>query len=118
MLLFRCWYCNKRYAMPEERIGQRLVCTCQRRLRVPRRAGASSRDRTVVDWCVEFAVYGGGGALLGFLLGVVILSRVRVTRYGWLLIVGLTAAGFLAGGLGGERAINWIGRMIREREQS
>jgi hypothetical protein len=33
-----------------------------------------------------------------------------------MLVAGLTVVGFLAGTLGGERGVNWIGRMIRERE--
>jgi hypothetical protein len=122
MIRFRCWYCGRRYAMPEKRVGENLVCGCERRLRVPRRNDGSSRARTLADWCVELTVYGGGGALLGFLLAVVILSRLRLvlpfrSGGGW-LIVGCTLAGFLAGGLGGERGVNWVGRLIREREQS
>ena len=57
--------------------------------------------------------------MLGFGLGLLIVGQVggRVRR-AWLIIVGLTLAGFLIGGFGGERGINWIGRMIRDREQS
>jgi hypothetical protein len=63
-------------------------------------------------------VYGGGGALLGFGLAVVILSqlhRLATPRGGWVLVPALTVAGFLAGLLGGERGVNWVGQMIRER---
>jgi hypothetical protein len=34
------------------------------------------------------------------------------------LAVALTIAGFLLGVLGGERGVNWVGRLIREREDS
>ena len=48
----------------------------------------------------------------------VILSRIfRFTRYGWVMIVACTVLGFLAGLFGGEPGINWIGRMIRDREE-
>jgi hypothetical protein len=124
MLQFRCWYCNKRYAVADERAGERLTCTCRERLRVPRRSGGSSRDRRLADWCVEFAVYGGGGALLGFLVAVVIVSRLGLLgRFGLgpyggraALIALLTALGFLAGGLGGERGVGWLGSKIRRYE--
>jgi hypothetical protein len=117
VILFRCWYCGKRYARPEEQVGVKFVCTCKQRLRVPKRSGGNARWRTLGDVLIEFAVYGTGGGILGFLLGVVIVSRLYFVRQRWLLVVGLTLAGFLAGGFGGEAGVNWIGRMIREREQ-
>jgi hypothetical protein len=119
MIQFRCWYCNKRYAVPEHRIGERLTCTCQRLLRIPRRSGGNCRARTAADWLVEIVVYAGSGGLLGLGLALVILSRWRYVvelTGAWALIAGLTLAGFLAGLFGGERGINWVGRMIRERE--
>jgi hypothetical protein len=120
MIQFRCWYCNKRYTMPEQRIGDRLPCTCKNLLRVPRRNNGYCRVKSVTDWLVEAVVYGGGGAFLGFGLAVLILSQSRgliVTRRGsWALLATLTLAGFLAGLLGGERGLNWVGRMIRDRE--
>src|SRR5262245_40877632 len=119
MIQFRCWYCGRRYSVPQEQAGQRRVCGCKQRIRVPRQSGASSRDRRLVDWLIEFAVYGGGGGLLGFLLAVVILSRVRfqVLEVSWLVLIGFTLVGLLAGGLGGERFINWIGETIRGAQQ-
>ena len=47
------------------------------------------------------------------------VSRVPLFRLTgrWELIAGLTAAGFLAGTFGGERGVNWVGRMIRSREE-
>ncbi len=119
MIPFRCWYCNRRHAKPEQQVGQRFTCSCQRRLRVPKRSGGNCRVRAAVDWLVEALVYGGGGALLGFGLAVVILSQVRgfgTVELGWTLVPGLTLAGFLVGLLGGERGINWVGRLIRQSE--
>jgi hypothetical protein len=117
MIQFRCWFCNKRYAVPEVRAGERLTCSCRRLLRVPRHSGGNSRARTATDWLVESVVYGGGGALLGLGLSLLVLSRVRFARYGWAVVLACTAAGFLAGLIGGERGVNWMGRMIRDREQ-
>jgi hypothetical protein len=54
---------------------------------------------------------------LGFGLSLLIVSRVRTFGYGWMVIVACTAMGFLAGLFGGERGVNFIGRMIRDREQ-
>ena len=116
MIQFRCWFCDKRFALSEQRAGERFSCSCKRLLRVPRRSGGNSRARTLTDWLAEGFVYGGGGALLGLGLALLIISRVRFARYGWLLVVICTALGFFAGLFGGERGMNWLGRMIRERE--
>jgi hypothetical protein len=124
MIAFRCWYCGKRYAVAESRVGERITCTCRHLLRVPKRSGGNSRVKTAVDWLVETVVYGGGGALLGCGLAFLILSQLPrlmiVTgrlRYGWALVGGLTLLGLLFGTFGGERGVNWVGRMIRAREE-
>jgi hypothetical protein len=125
MIQFRCWFCNKYYAVKEGRVGEVLTCTCKRRLRVPKKSGGNCRARTAVDWLVETVVYGGAGALLGVGLGVVLLAQAG--RFGggtrfvgvWaaaVVIGGLGVLGFLAGLFGGERGVNWIGRMIRKHE--
>jgi hypothetical protein len=123
MIRFRCWYCNKRYAVAHERIGERILCTCERRVRVPKRSGGKCRVRTPIDYLVEGIVYGFGGALLGLGLGLLImagLSRALLfhSRDGWLLLIipGLTLVGFVAGLFGGEAGVNWIGRLIRQQE--
>ncbi len=77
MIQFRCWYCNKRYSVAEGRVGERLACTCENLLRVPKRSGGNSRVKTVLDWLIEITLYGGGGALLAFGLALLILSRWR-----------------------------------------
>ena len=126
MIVFRCWYCGKRYAVAEARVGERLTCTCRHPLRVPKRNGGNSRVKTATDWLVEVLVYGGGGAFLGGGLAFLLLSQLRwrglvAVRSGlkeaWALVGGLTLLGFLFGALGGERGINWVGRMIRAREE-
>jgi hypothetical protein len=120
MIQFCCWYCGKSYVVAEKRVGERLRCTCRNTLRVPRRTGGNSRVKTLADWAVEAVVYGGGGALLGLGLGVLILSQAgRLFGFlvdGWMFVGAFTAAGFLFGLLGGERGINWVGRKIRDRE--
>jgi hypothetical protein len=124
MIAFRCWYCGKGYVVAERRVGERIHCTCRRALRVPKRDGGNSRVKTPTDWLVEVVVYGGGGAFLGCGLAFLILSQLpRLTgrgtgllEVGWAFVGGLTLLGFLFGALGGERGINWVGRMIRERE--
>jgi hypothetical protein len=125
MIAFRCWYCGKRYAVAESRVGERITCTCRHLLRVPKRSGGNSRVKTAVDWLVEVVVYGGGGALLGCGLAFVILSQLPrlmvrtggMLEAGWAFVGGLTLLGFLFGALGGERGVNWVGRMIRAREE-
>jgi hypothetical protein len=119
MIQFRCWYCNRRYSVADNRAGDRLTCGCQRKVRVPAHSGGNSRVRTAVDWLVETVVYGGGGALLGFGLAILLLAKLRYLAPvldGWTAILVLTAVGFLAGFLGGERGVNWVGGMIRARE--
>jgi hypothetical protein len=117
---FRCWYCNKRYSVADNRIGQRITCTCKSLLRVPKRNGGPCRVKTLTDWLVETVVYGGGGGLLGFGLGVLILSQWRslvLLRHGWAMVATLTVLGFIAGLLGGEWGVNRVGRMIRDQEE-
>src|SRR5262245_53592945 len=119
MILFRCWYCGKRYAVAEARVGERMTCTCKHLLKVPKTSGGRTKVLRPVDLLIESVVYGGGGALLGLGLGFLIVSRLpffRVSGRG-LMIIALTLAGFLAGTFGGERGINWVGRMIRSREE-
>ena len=119
MILFRCSSCGKRYSVADGRIGELLTCSCGQHLKVPRVSGGSAKYRTWGDLGIELLVYGTGGGLLGFGLGLLIASQIYYGfRKSWLIIVGLTLAGFLIGGFGGERGINWIGRMIRDREQS
>jgi hypothetical protein len=123
MITFRCWYCGRTFAVAEARIGQRLTCTCKHELRVPKRSGGRCKVRRPVDWLIESVVYGGGGAILGFSLAMLLVFQTPAfvvggrLRAGGLLIAGLTVAGFLLGVLGGERGINWVGRMIRSREE-
>ena len=123
MIIFRCWFCGRRFGVPEARIGHRLTCTCKHELNVPKRSGGRCKVRRPVDWLIECVVYGGGGAVLGLGLALVVLFQIPVFVVGgrWresgLLIAGLTVAGFLLGVLGGERGINWIGRLIRAREE-
>ena len=117
MISFRCWYCNRQFVKPEAQVGSRFVCGCKHTLKVPRRSGGRSRVRTPLDWLVEITVYGGGGALLGFGLGAVIASRMIYFRRTGYILAACTLVGFLFGTLGGEWGVNWIGRLIREREQ-
>jgi hypothetical protein len=120
MIKFHCWYCNRKYAVPEERIGQRMPCGgCRQNLCVPRRSGRSSRARTPLEWLLEFSLYGLGGGLLGLGLAVLILSRLRFLMFfesGLLTFTLLTGIGFVAGGLAGERGLEWVGGMIRRWE--
>jgi hypothetical protein len=127
MIHFRCWYCNKRFAIPEKRVGDRITCTCKNPLRVPSRDNGRCRIRTPVDWLVEIVAYGGGGAFLGVMLALVILAKFRFlfwwsARYdlvgAWSLFLVLGLAGFAAGVFCGEVGVNWIGRMIRDQEES
>jgi hypothetical protein len=115
MIQFRCWYCNKHFSRPEASVGQRFNCACNHLVRVPRVNFGNSRGKTLTDWVIEAVVYGGGGGLLGFGLGVVLCAGlVRVFRSSAFVVVpALTLTGFLIGLFGGERGINLLGRMIR-----
>jgi hypothetical protein len=115
MIKFRCWYCNKAYSVADDRTGERLTCTCKQRVKVPRRSGGSSRARTPVEWLVESLVYGGGGALLALALAFFAFPVPTLGNRLWVL-AGMTLGGFLLGALGGERAVNWIGRIVRDGE--
>ena len=120
MILFRCWKCNRKHRKPETNVGSQFTCGgCENTLRVPRRENGNCRVRSTLDYLVEFVVCGGGGALLGFGLGVVIIPRWFYPGYDVVvyLIGGCTLLGFLAGVLGGTRGIDWIGDIIRNREQ-
>jgi hypothetical protein len=74
----------------------------------------------MLDWIIEWTVYGGGGALLGCLLALFITSRTfyfsRLFET-WRFIAGSTLIGFLAGALGGEPGINWIGQKLRQASE-
>jgi len=121
MIKFRCWYCNKKYTVADRRIGEYVTCTCERVLSVPKRNGGKCRVKTLADWLVEIVIYGVGGALLGFGFAILVLSRLRFGFWfesGLVLTAGLTIIGFVAGLLCGERGVNWIGRMIQNREDS
>jgi len=126
MIQFRCWYCRKLYSVANHRVGERLTCTCTRPVRIPKYSGGSSRVRTIGDWLIEIVLCGGGGAFLGACLAVFILSRttggavLADVAVGWSLyvLVGLPLLGFVIGTFGGVRGIEWIGRKIRDREQS
>lgn len=121
MIQFRCWYCNKAFSMPEKRIGEELTCGCDRRLHVPKKSGGPCRVKTALDWVIEFTLYGGGGALLGLGLGILILTQLGgggLFMERWLMVAGLTVVGFLVGAFGGERGVNWIGGLIRGQERS
>jgi hypothetical protein len=114
---FRCWFCNRRYTVSDLRVGERIVCNCERTVRVPKQSGGNSRAKTLLDWIVEAIVYGGGGALLGLGLALLILALFRV-RAAVVLLAVFPVIGLLIGLFGGERGINWIGRHIRDIEDN
>ncbi len=116
MISFRCWFCNRGFYKPDELVRQRFVCSCGQRVKVPKRSGGSSKAFSLADWFVESLVYGGAGALLGFLLCIAIVPRVPLVRRPVELTIAMTLFGLLAGMIFGERGINWIGQKIRDRE--
>ncbi len=116
MIQFRCWFCNRGYYKPDDQAGTKFECGCGRHVKVPKRSGGSSKAHSLLDWLVESLVYGGAGALIGFVLSIAIFSRIPLVRKPTEVTLAMTAAGLLAGALFGERGINWIGRKLRDRE--
>jgi hypothetical protein len=120
IIRFRCWYCNRKHVAGWDQVGQRRVCHCGERYRVPRSPGISWRNKTILDRFLEFAVYGGGCALLGFGVGLLIAARFFLRRALFLeagiLVGGLTLAGLMLGGLLGEFGVNWLGSLLRHEE--
>lgn len=117
---FRCWKCHRKHQKSAEKIGQTFTCNCDYVLRVPKTDGGKCRVKTVTDHLVEAVVCGGGGALLGFCFAIFVLSRFRFFLRGESPLIGVlitTVACGLLGVLGGERAIDWIGDMIRDHEK-
>ena len=111
MIQFKCWYCGRRHAKPEQQIGQRLKCSCEFILRVPKKSGGNCRVKSVADWLVQALVCGGAGALLGFGLAVLMVSQMRFIfahiASGYVLM-GLPGVGFVAGLVGGNAdLIGW-----------
>lgn len=121
MIDFRCWYCDRRYSLPETQRGEKLQCrACQANMRVPAESGGNSRHRTLADRMIEFAIYGSGGAVLGFLLAWVLISRVYWYGDLWpalAVIAVCTIVGMVAGGMLGEAGIVWLGKYIRRTEE-
>jgi hypothetical protein len=123
LIHFRCWYCNRKLVAGWDQVGERRVCNCGERYRVPRSPGMAQRDRSFVDWVAGFVVYGFGGGFLGMALGLLSLRFAPFhpyyeARIGATLLVlgGVTVLGFVVGGLFGESGINWIGSYIRRIE--
>src|SRR5260221_12167852 len=112
MLDFRCWYCNRLHTRPADQIGKQFYCSCECLLRVPPRPFGNSRVHTFTDFLATTAVYGGGGALLGLGLALVLLAgfRLSFTPLGFdlVLMIGLPALGLGIGTGFGERGINWL----------
>ncbi|HEX3146919.1 MAG TPA: hypothetical protein VHR66_02385 [Gemmataceae bacterium] len=120
MILFRCWFCGKKYGVVDTRVGERMTCSCKHLLKVPKENNGRCKVLRPVDLLIESVLYGGGGALLGLGLGLLIVSRIPIFRLGGggKTIAVLTIIGFVAGTFGGERGVNWVGRMIRSREDA
>jgi hypothetical protein len=118
LIRFRCWKCRRKYAKAAAKIGTTFKCSCDYLVRVPKKDGGNCRVKTVTDYVVEAVLCGGGGALLGFLISLVLVGRfLRFVRGGFWLIPGMTIACGLIGFFGGERAIDYLGDMLRENEK-
>jgi hypothetical protein len=116
MIQFRCWFCNRAYRKPDEEAGSKFECQCGRRAKVPRRSGGSSKTRSPLDWLLETLIYGGACALIGFVLSVMIFSRIPLLRRPSEVVVAMTLFGLFVGAAFGERGINWLGQHLRDRE--
>jgi hypothetical protein len=116
MIRFRCWYCNRTLAASWDQVGERRVCNCGERYRVPRRGDISRRDKRILDRFLEVVIYGIGGGFLGILVGLM-LGAESEGLLGFAVAAGVGfLIGGLTGGLFGERGINWIGSLLRNLE--
>jgi hypothetical protein len=122
MIDFRCWYCNRLHNRRLADVGKEFSCSCECRLRVPSESGGNCRVTTIADVLATTAVYGGGGAVLGLGLALVLLASLRYAtwftpvEFDLAVLLGLPLVGGAVGTLFGERGINWIGRLIRDHE--
>jgi len=116
MIQFRCWFCNRIYFKSAEQVGQRFRCSCRQRVRVPRRSGGSSKSLPLGEWLMEMLVYGGLCAVFAFVLSFTTLGRVPFLRRDYTPILFVTLLGLLAGAFLGERALNYLGQRLRDRE--
>jgi DNA-directed RNA polymerase subunit RPC12/RpoP len=116
MIHFRCWFCNRAFLMDADRTGARLRCrNCGARLKVPREAGGSSKYTSVTDRVVESLVYGGAGAVIGFVVWLLTFGRIPGVRRRWEILAALVGFGLVVGVVFGERGIGWIGQKFRDR---
>jgi hypothetical protein len=113
---FRCWFCNRAYTKPDDLARKRFACGCGRRVKVPKRSGGSSKTRSLTDWIVETLIYGGACAVFAFGLSFVIVARLPFFRRDFTPVIVGTLVGLVAGAIFGERAINYIGQKLRDRE--
>ena len=116
MIQFRCWFCNRGYWKPNEQAGNRFECGCGRRARVPYRSGGSSKSRSLTDWLLETLIYGGACAVFAFGLSFVIVTRLPFFARDFTPVIFATLTGLVAGAVFGERALNWVGQKLRDRE--
>ncbi len=117
LIRFRCWYCNRKHVAGWDQVGEKRVCHCGERYRVPRYPGDIAwRDKGLLDRFLEFAIYGTGGAFLCGLPALVILARVRPCGYvaSGVILATTIFLGFTIGAFFGERGINWIGSRLRD----
>ena len=117
MLNVRCPICHRKFAKREDQIGQTFSCSCKELLKVPKRSGDARRVRSLAERSVEFAVYGAGGAVVGLVLAVVLFSRLRILPGDQYALLVWPIVGFVAGGVFGETGANFVGRLIRDREE-
>jgi hypothetical protein len=113
MIHFRCWFCNRAFVKEPERTGQRFLCSCGRRAKVPKRPGGWSKSRSFEDWVVDTLVYGGLCATFALALSFTAIGRAVVLRGNFTPLIVAALTGLIAGALFGERALNYFGRKFR-----
>lgn len=112
-LIYRCPWCDRAHHATAKHIGRVRQCQgCQTRLRVPAQNGVARRCPHWHERLIELVVYGFGGAFLAA-LPALLLTRLLPSGSYFALVGGLAAAGFVIGGLGGERGVNWLGQQLR-----
>jgi hypothetical protein len=117
LIRFRCWKCRRKYAKAAAKIGTTFQCSCDYVIRVPKKDDGNCRVKTIADYVIEAVLCGGGGAIFGFFISLVLVGRyLRFVQGAFWVVPVVTIVCGLIGFFGGERAIDFFGDMMRRED--